>query len=500
MTTPQLLVDRAARFGSRRCLTSDAGSLSFAELLRGSARVAACLRAGRTDLGEARVAYLIPPGLDHVVVQWGIWQAGGIAVPLALSHPARELEHILDDADPICLVVAAELTERIAPLARARDIAVVEGHAAVGFDASAPPVTLGPTRRALMVYTSGTTGRPKGVVTTHGNVAAQVATLSAAWGWTEADCSLHVLPLHHIHGIINALSCALWSGASVELHAGFEPLTCWDRLASGAITFFTAVPTIYSRLIAAFDEADPATQRRWAAGVRRVRLMLSGSAALPVAVLTRWETLTGHRLLERYGMTEIGMALSNPLDGERRAGTVGQPLPGVEARLVDETGNPVPPGAPGQIEVRGAQVFGEYWRRPEETARAFRDGWFMTGDVAQVDDGYWRILGRASVDIIKSAGYKISALEIEEVLREHPLVVDCAVVGRPDPDLGERIGAVIVTRSELTPPALRTWLGERLAPYKVPRDFVFADALPTNPMGKVIKPALAPLFPDRRPT
>ena len=224
--------------------------------------------------------------------------------------------------------------------------------------------------------------------------------------------------------------------------------------------------------------------------------MLSGSAALPVGTLSRWEELTGHRLLERYGMTEIGMGLTNPLDRERRAGTVGEPFPGVQIRLVDEVGRPVTPGTPGQIEIKSPQVFVEYWNRPEETARAFRDGWFMTGDVAALENGYYRILGRQSVDIIKSAGYKISALEIEELLREHPAIVDAAVVGLADPDLGERIAAVVVARpgSALAVESLRSWLKDQLAPYKVPRDLRMVTELPRNAMGKVTKSEVKALF------
>jgi malonyl-CoA/methylmalonyl-CoA synthetase len=224
--------------------------------------------------------------------------------------------------------------------------------------------------------------------------------------------------------------------------------------------------------------------------------MVSGSAALPVAVLARWRELTGHTLLERYGMTEIGMALSNPLAGERRPGTVGQPLPGVELRLVDDAGHPVGAGTPGEIEVRGPQVFQEYWGRPDETAQAFRGGWFRTGDIAVLERGYYRILGRQSTDIIKSGGYKISALEIEETLRAHPAVQDCAVVGLPDDDLGERVAAAVVCRrgGSLHPAALQSWARERLAPYKVPRDVRVLAELPRNAMGKVTKPELKSLL------
>jgi malonyl-CoA/methylmalonyl-CoA synthetase len=254
-----------------------------------------------------------------------------------------------------------------------------------------------------------------------------------------------------------------------------------------------AVPTIYHRLIAAWDGADEEMKQCWSQGVRQLRLMVSGSAALPVQTLERWRDITAHTLLERYGMTEIGMALSNPLHGERRAGTVGHPLPGVQVRLVDDVGLPVTTSAPGEIEVRGAQVFLEYWRRPAETRAAFRDGWFATGDVALLERDYYRILGRKSVDIIKTAGFKVSALEIEEVLRTHPAVRDAAVVSAPDPDLGERVCAAVVA-DELEPESLIDWARERLAPYKVPRTIRMLTELPRNAMGKVLKPELARLF------
>jgi len=490
-----LLFERARHFPDRLAIHDPSGETRYRALSATAHTVAARLAGERDDLGEDRVAYLITPGWQHVAVQWGIWLGGGIAMPIAQTHPAREIEYILDDATPrVAIASPGESADRLAPLARSRGIRLAITDEILAGHSDRPLPIPDQNRRALMVYTSGTTGRPKGVITTHRNLRAQAATLAAAWEWSADDRSLHVLPLHHIHGIINALSSALWSGASVEFLYPFDPVAAWNRLASGAITFFTAVPTIYSRLIAAWDLAPAATRERWSTGARGLRVMLSGSAALPVGILERWEALTGHRLLERYGMTEIGMGLSNPLHGERRAGTVGQPLPEVEIRLVDDEGDPVPPGMPGQIEVKGPQVFREYWGRPAETTNAFRDGWFKTGDVAALESGYYRILGRQSVDIIKSAGFKISALEIEELLREHPAVADCAVVGIEDADLGERIAAAVVSPAPPDPDALRAWLKERLAPYKVPRAFQFVSELPRNAMGKVTKPDVKRLF------
>ncbi|MCA9736420.1 MAG: AMP-binding protein, partial [Gemmatimonadetes bacterium] len=247
------------------------------------------------------------------------------------------------------------------------------------------------------------------------------------------------------------------------------------------------------------EAAPPERRRRWSEGAASLRLMVSGSAALPVPVLERWQEMTGHILLERYGMTEIGMGLSNPLHGERRPGTVGMPLPGVAARLVDEHGLPLDEGSPGQIEIRGPQLFREYWQRADATRAAFHDGWFRTGDEAIVEDGYFRILGRQSVDIIKSGGYKISALEIEAVLREHERIAECAVVGLPDPEWGERVAAAVVTTGSegLELETLRAWAKERLAPYKIPRALVVTADLPRNAMGKVVKPDLRTLFEEQ---
>jgi len=334
------------------------------------------------------------------------------------------------------------------------------------------------------------------VVTTHDNVAAQIETLVAAWEWRSYDHVLGVLPLHHIHGIVNVLCCALWSGAVCELLPRFDVEEVWQRLTAGDVTLFMGVPTIYGRLIAAWEKLSPEQRRKLSSGASALRLMVSGSAALPVTTLERWREITGHALLERYGMTEIGMALSNPLWGARVAGTVGMPLPGVAVRLVGDEGKMVAAGTPGEIEVRGPGVFREYWRQPDATRRAFRDGWFRTGDIAVVEDRRYRLLGRASVDIIKSGGYKVSAVEIEECLRQHPGVADCAVVGVPDPEWGEAIVAAVVPAvdCQVGEQELREWARLRLAPYKIPKRIGIVAELERNAMGKVLKPAVRLLF------
>jgi len=351
-------------------------------------------------------------------------------------------------------------------------------------------------RRAMMVYTSGTTGRPKGVVTTHANIHAQIQSVVTAWEWTSEDRALLVLPLHHVHGIINVVCSALWSGAVCDVLPRFDAEATWARLTSGGLTVFSAVPTLYHRLIQSWEEAPADLRAARSAGARALRLMMCGSSALPRQVLARWEEITGHRLLERYGMTEVAMALSNPLHGERRPGFVGRPLPGVSVRLLLSDGVEAPEGVPGDVELKGAGVFQEYWRRPEETAAAFHDGWFRTGDTALVDSGDYRLLGRKSVDIIKSGAEKISALEIEEVLRTHPAIAECAVVGVEDPEWGEKICAAVELRSgrQLELGDLREWAKTHLAPSKIPRALKCVERLPRNTMGKVVKPEVAASF------
>ncbi|HUK62254.1 MAG TPA: acyl-CoA synthetase [Dongiaceae bacterium] len=486
---------RAQAFADRTAIVAPEGTFTYADLLRDSARVAGALLRGTTDLAEARVAFQAQPGYPYAAIQWGIWRAGGIAVPLAASHPPAELTYTLEDAGATIVVAPDRAAETLRPLAaRYRARFLTNAEALAGTPGTLPDVA--PNRRAMMVYTSGTTARPKGVVTTHHNIAAQVASLVQAWGWTADDRILLVLPLHHVHGIVNVLACALSSGAACEILARFDASAVWQRLASGDLTLFMAVPTIYKRLIDEYGRADVPTCRAWSEGAKSLRLMVSGSAALPVQTLERWREITGHTLLERYGMTEIGMALSNPLHGERRPGSVGVPLPLVEVKLADEAGRAVPEGTPGEILVRGPTVFGEYWKRKEATREAFRDGWFRTGDTAVVEDGRYRILGRTSVDIIKTGGFKVSALEIEEVLRTHPAIAECAVVGAPDPEWGERVSAAVELKdgAALGLDELQEWAKELLAPYKVPRALRCVGALPRNAMGKVMKPEVARLF------
>jgi malonyl-CoA/methylmalonyl-CoA synthetase len=478
-------------------LIADDGQLRHQDLLEASARAATALLAGSTDLAEARVCFLVPPSAAYVTTLFGIWRAGGIAVPLCVTHPAPELEHVLDDAQAQIVVVHPELEATLAPLAQKRKLRCVltteVQAAAVG---RLPQVE--PSRAALLIYTSGTTGKPKGALSTHAILQAQMRSIGEAWELSSSDRILHVLPLHHLHGILNALLSVLFAGGSCELLPRFDAARVWARLLeSRELSLFMAVPTIYSKLAAAWDAADASQQRAMTAACQRLRLMVSGSAALPVSMLQRWQAISRHQLLERYGMTEIGMGLGNPLRGERRPGCVGVPFPGVQARLVDDAGCVLADDTPGQLEICGPNVFREYWNKPEASAAVFTaDGWFKTGDVAVRERGYYRLLGRESVDILKTGGYKVSALEIEEALREHPAIAEVCVVGVADDEWGQRVAAAVVLHggAELGLPELRAFCKDRIAPYKTPSLLLTVRELPRNAMGKLQKREVARLF------
>jgi malonyl-CoA/methylmalonyl-CoA synthetase len=420
--------------------------------------------AGKLEPG-ARVGMLLEPGAGWLCTLLAIWRAGCVAVPLTARHPPALREALLADAGAVDLITDADvLTSPNAPATPCSE--------ARGGDV------------AMLLYTSGTTGHPKGAVLSHDNIAAGVSALVHAWGLEQRRALLHCLPLHHMHGIAIALLPCLTAGMRCVMLPRFDAEQVWERLAD--VDTFMAVPTMYHRLLDAFDQADEPTRRRWARAASELSLATSGSAAMPKSLAARWSAVAGSIPLERWGMTEVGVGLSNPLDPEqRRRGWVGRPIGDMQARIADD----------GELLVRGASVCERYWSRPDETAKAFVDGWFRTGDVVtgNAEDGI-RIVGRRSVDIIKSGGYKISALEIEECMRDHPAIGDIAVVGIADGAYGERVAAAIVLRAPCEEEALSTYARQHLASYQVPRVFAFVDALPTNAVGKVQKPSVRELF------
>ena len=485
---------RAQTYGDRLAVIENDVRVNYDKLVFKAHQMAAALLREGTGFRGRRVASLLLPGSDYICLQWAVWLAGGVIVPLSLTHPYPEHNRVVKDSGADIVVVdsdlGAELRERGSNGARifnVRELQRIEPINTIQLndgDAS---------EDAMILYTSGTTGIPKGVVLTHDNLQKQIGILVSSWGWTQNDRIIHALPLHHVHGIVNALCCPLWIGASCQFLKRFDPKSVWEHLKTGQITVLMAVPTMFIRLIQYWKKQQPEEREVLSQISSNLRLMVSGSAALPEKVFEEWKSISSHSLLERYGMTEIGMALSNPLYGERRPGTVGQPLPGVQVRLVDDEGKVIPSeGQAGEIEVCGPTIFSRYWGNVEETKAAFRNGWFRTGDSAIVEEGYWRILGRNSVDIIKTGGFKISALEVESALLAHPDIQEFCVVGTLDEEWGERVCAVFTESSSRVESLseLRRWAKKRIAPYKIPTRLVIMGTLSRNSMGKINKVAI----------
>ncbi|MDX3453407.1 acyl-CoA synthetase [Streptomyces sp. ME02-8801-2C] len=470
----------ALRFGDR--------SLTYAELA-----ASAGVLAERISGAGGRVAVWATPTLETAVGVVAALLAGVPAVPLNPKSGESELGHILKDSSPTLVIAAPgdQLPAAFGALERIDVEADVDvrpsGGASTGTAYEPAPET-----PALIVYTSGTTGPPKGAVIPRRAIAATLDALADAWQWTDEDVLVHALPLFHVHGLILGILGPLRRGGSVRHLGRFGTEGVTRELNDGATMLF-GVPTMYHRIAEALP-GDP----ELAGALGRARLLVSGSAALPVHDHERITAATGRRVVERYGMTETLMNTSVRADGEPRAGTVGVPLPGVELRLVEEDGSPITAydgESVGEIQVRGPNLFSEYLNRPDATDAAFTaDGWFRTGDMAVRDaDGYVRIVGRKATDLIKSGGYKIGAGEIENALLEHAGVREAAVTGEPDADLGERIVAWIVPADPQSPPGadeLANHVAGRLAPHKRPRVVRYLDALPRNDMGKIMKRAL----------
>ncbi|WP_330291304.1 acyl-CoA synthetase [Streptomyces sp. NBC_00576] len=469
----------ALRFGAR--------SLTYAELAASAGGLAQ-----RISGSGGPVAVWATPTLETAVGVVAALLAGVPAVPLNPKSGESELGHILKDSSPTLVLTTPgdQLPTAFGSLERIEVEVEVDVRPSFG----APRTTYDPSPEspALIVYTSGTTGPPKGAVIPRRAVAATLDALADAWQWTSEDVLVHGLPLFHVHGLILGILGPLRRGGSVRHLGRFGTEGVTRELNDGATMLF-GVPTMYHRIAEALP-GDP----ELAAALGRARLLVSGSAALPVHDHERITAATGRRVVERYGMTETLMNTSVRADGEPRAGTVGVPLPGVELRLVEEDGAPITAydsETVGEIQVRGPNLFTEYLNRPDATAAAFTaGGWFRTGDMAVRDpDGYVRIVGRKATDLIKSGGYKIGAGEIENALLEHAGVREAAVTGEPDADLGERIVAWIVPADPQSPPdadELANHVAGRLAPHKRPRVVRYLDALPRNDMGKIMKRAL----------
>lgn len=482
------ILSRIQSFSNKQAIIDVNGTYTYKDIWEKAQNIAQLIKG--MGIKSKPILMMLPSGFDYVTCLLGIWLSENIAVPVHISYTDEEINYLaLDTSTPLLIYDETiwkpknEAKDLNLSYLTKRELIEIEILKSNNFDIN----NFDLYANALMIYTSGTTGKPKGVVMTHFQIDSQIRSLSQAWEWKETDRILNVLPMHHVHGLINITCCALYNGAMVEMYSSFLVSQVYKRMCSGELTLFMAVPTIYHKLIAYFESLPVVQQRQWQERMSSFRLMVSGSAALPIPVLERWKELSQHTLLERYGMTEIGMALSNPLNGERRAGTVGQPLPFVEVKIMNENGQEITqPETAGELYVKGPTVFKEYWNRPQATKDAFSDDWFQTGDVVAVsEDGYYKILGRMSSDIIKSGGYKISALEIENQILTHPKVKECAVVALPDERWGELIAAAIIGTT--TEEELKEWLNKKLASYKCPKRYLFVEELPKNAMGKVMK-------------
>jgi len=448
---------------------------TFGEIEDSSNRLARVLVERGFERGDRLCVYL-GNSIEMIELFLACVKLGVIFVPINILYRDREIGHIVADAQPKAVVEAAEAAE----LSRMASAASAQARVAIPLDGDYP---------AAIVYTSGTTGVSKGAVLTHNNFAANALNLLTSWQITSADRLLLPLPLFHVHGLGNGLHCWLMSGCRMRLLERFEHQKAVETFLDFRPTLFFGVPTIYVRLL----ETPPDAARAIGAGMR---LFVSGSAPLPAQVLEDFRALFGHTILERYGMSETLMNLSNPYMGERRAGTVGFPLPGVSIRLLDPEGQPVGNGETGEVYLRGPNIFAGYWNRDDATHAAFVDGWFRTGDLAvRSPDGYYTLVGRRS-DLIISGGFNVYPREIEEFLLEQPEIAEAAVLGVPDRLRGEVPVAYVVAHNAFDAAEIEARCRASLASFKVPRAFIAVESLPRNAMGKIQKHLLPK--PDQR--
>lgn len=481
----------AASPGDIAIEAADRKAISYADLDCEVGRYANALLALGLRRGD-RVAVQAPKSLSSLYVYLACLRAGLVYLPLNTAYQSQELEYFLRDAEPKLLLVTSERAVTLQPIAASidarlmtlgestvNDLVANAAACAAGFET----VKLQPQELAVIIYTSGTTGRSKGAMVTHDNLVSNVRALTRIWRFGPEDVLLHALPIFHVHGLFVANHCALTSGARMLWHDRFEPAAVMRDLPRS--TVLMGVPTFYTRLLgeAGFDRDVCAN----------MRLFISGSAPLLAETHREFETRTGHRILERYGMSEAGMITSNPCDGERRAGTVGFPLPDIQVRIVDAADQLLPTGEKGAIQVKGPNIFSGYWRMPERTREEFTaDGWFRTGDVGMIDgDGYLSIVGRAK-DLIITGGYNVYPKEVELLIDEMAGVTESAVVGVPHPDFGEAVTAVVVLQpdAKLNETEIIASLKTRIAAYKVPKRVHVVAELPRNAMGKVQKAEL----------
>ena len=496
----ELLVSRFPTDRAQTAIETAAGRLvAYEDLETTAGRYARLLESCGVRSGD-RVAAQIEKSVEALCLYLAALRAGAAFLPLNTAYTKAEIAYFLGDARPRVMVCEPDNRDMLALAAAEAGVAELltlgtDGDGSLpeqasGLDAALPPVPTASDDLAAILYTSGTTGRSKGAMLTHANLASNALTLVESWGFTGADILLHVLPVYHVHGLFVATHCALLSGARLLFLPRYDADTVIDLLPR--TTAMMGVPTHYTRLL-----AHPGLDRE---RCRNMRLFISGSAPLLAETHREFEARTGHAILERYGMTETSMNTSNPLVGDRVPGTVGPPLPGVDLRVVGDDGNALPVGEIGMIEVRGPNVFKGYWEMPEKTAAEFRaDGFFITGDLGRIDErGYVTIVGRGK-DLIISGGLNVYPKEVEGVVDQLDGIVESAVIGVPHDDFGEAVVAIVVRRSDQDTPDEATvlrWLRTQLASFKMPKRVIFVAELPRNTMGKVQKAALRETYRD----
>ncbi|CAF3999971.1 unnamed protein product [Rotaria sordida] len=539
-----------SRYGNKVALVDQSSSYTYEQLYsiarQFSHRLSSIIQQEKStdnaiDTNSIQIGVLCPNDASFVIALWASWMIGATVIPLSLQHPPTLIDYFLNDAQCRAVIVGDNHSYDLIKTTLENNSQINIPIININKNDLSSTIThddnlLSPTinqKNALILYTSGTSGKPKGCVITYNAVQAHVDSMIKAWGWTTDDVILHILPLHHIHGLMNGLLTPHFIGAKVIMLPRFDASKVWEYLINSApeqqITVFTGVPTVYAKLIHEYDvKYASCSQTRDIIREQcsqKIRLMMCGSAALPESIYRRWYDITGYNLLERYGMTECGMALSNPLYGERISGTVGKPMPTVLIRIARENSdspmgyetlveadsdytklevkNTTDEPIEGELLIQSPTLFKEYWQKPNETRATFTiDGkFFKTGDICRYDPqkNVFSIRGRQSMDIIKRAGYKISALDIERVLLEHNDILECSVVGIDDLTLGQKIVAIILPKSptnitNLTIDAIRPFCKQQLPKYSLPDSVTIIDHIPRNAMGKVNKKELVNLI------
>lgn len=488
------LVGTARRIPDRMAAIAEDAALTYAELDAAASRLATFLHREGIGVGD-RVGVMLPNTPAAPIAYYGIWGLGGVAVPMNPLMQAREVTFYLSNTGAKALIGTPEFADAAtqgAANAGAKVWLVDDTEVARltdGLPEFGEPVECNASDTAVVLHTSGTTGTPKGAELTHGSLGCnQDVVVRRLLKLTDDDVVLACLPLFHVFGMTCAMNAAVAAGAGLSLMARFHPATAIERIRRDRVTVLEAVPTMYTALLSVADQfSSDATAS--------LRTCVSGGAALPVAVLNDFEKTFDAVVLEGYGLSETSPATTfNHPDAERRPGSIGTPIEGVQVRLVDENGHEVPTGSPGEIQVKGPNVMKGYWNLPEATEAAIKDGWFSTGDIAVVDeDGYYWIVDRKK-DLIIRGGYNVYPREIEEVLHEHPAVAQVAVIGIPHDSLGEEVGAAVVLKAGAAAAAeeLRQFVKARVAAYKYPRRIWFVDSLPTGPTGKLLRREVTP--------